>query len=425
MNIVENTKKIFDGNKRPKVSSVFTPRAAEVNDEMYIPRPELERSLNRGLDGTLHVIVHGESGAGKSWLYKKVLRQSNTKFEVANCANVARHGSFDEEFKNLLNHRGKAVEVSYKEKKEARINAAVASAGVDHEAHYDLPKPEPLEALLEALFKEGMSILVIDNLEAIMQSPINMQELGNVITLLDDSRYAKYKIKLLIVGVPSDIRSYFRQVANQATVANRLMEIPEVSKLKHEQVEVLVKRGFASLQANVDDNTMTTWVNHIDKVTLGIPQRLHEYCEELAYSCEDADWNCSVDLLEKADEKWLAGGIAQAYTMVEAVLNDRRTTAGRRNQVLYALGEVNSESFSAPEIEKKVREIFSESTLGKTLAVGQILAEIASRENPLIKRTVKGDAYQFTDPRFLMCIRVMLEKSSNGKSVSKKDFGSV
>ena len=268
-------------------------------------------------------------------------------------------------------------------------------------------------------------MLVVDNLEAIMQSTALMQELGNVITLLDDDRYAKYKIKLLVVGVPSDVRSYFRQIANQATVANRLTEIPEVSKLKYSQVESLVRRGFEKLQVNITEETMATWVNHINKVTLGIPQRLHEYCEELSYACEDAGWNGTTDLIHEADKKWLSGGIAQAYTMVEAVLNGRRTTAGRRNQVLYTLGQVDSESFSASDVEKSVRAIFPSSTQGKTLAVGQILADISSRDNALIKRTVKGDAYQFSDPRFLMCIRVMLEKSPDGKSVLKRDFGNI
>ncbi len=50
-----------------------------------------------------------------------VLRQNSSEYKVANCANVARHGSFDREFEDLLNHYGGAEETGYKEKVVAQI----------------------------------------------------------------------------------------------------------------------------------------------------------------------------------------------------------------------------------------------------------------------------------------------------------------
>lgn len=54
-----------------KPEEVFTPRSPEVNSEMYIARPDLEKALKNALRSSLHVIIHGESGTGKSWLYKQ------------------------------------------------------------------------------------------------------------------------------------------------------------------------------------------------------------------------------------------------------------------------------------------------------------------------------------------------------------------
>jgi DNA replicative helicase MCM subunit Mcm2 (Cdc46/Mcm family) len=45
------------------------------------------------LRGNLHIIIHGESGTGKSWLYKKTFRDAGVQFLVANLANASRLGS--------------------------------------------------------------------------------------------------------------------------------------------------------------------------------------------------------------------------------------------------------------------------------------------------------------------------------------------
>jgi archaellum biogenesis ATPase FlaH len=408
---------------RPEVSAVFTPRAADVNEEMYVQRLELEKELSRAIKGALHIVVHGESGAGKSWLYKKVLKQLGIRYEIANCANVARKGSFDYEFQNIQNREGGAEKTGYTETKSAEVNVAVAKGALEHEGNYEIRRKEPLESLLESMSAKGMTLLVMDNLEAIMDDAARMTELGNIITLLDDGNYARYNVKLLIVGVPADVRDYFGRIRNQATVANRLSEIPEVSVLTREQVETLVKRGFLEkLRIEVQPDVLATWLEHINSITLGIPQRLHEYCEGLAYACEDQEWQASVDLLQRADERWLSTGISQAYSIVQLVMNDRRTTAGRRNQVLFALGHVNNDTFRSPDVEEQVRKLFPNSTQDRTLAVGQILADLANRQSPIIKRTTKGDAYQFCDPRYLMCIRVMLDRSQDGQGVVRRDF---
>jgi hypothetical protein len=51
------------------------------------------------------------------------------------------------------------------------------------------------------------------------------------------------------------------------------------------------------------------------------------------------------------------------------------------------------------------------------LGVGQILAEMAKLERSVIRRTPKGDAFQFTDTRFAMAIRVMLKKTDQEKVI--------
>jgi hypothetical protein len=60
------TLNLFGERSRPKINEVFTPRRTEVNREIYVDRLGLEKSLIRALDGSLHAIIFGESGSGKS-----------------------------------------------------------------------------------------------------------------------------------------------------------------------------------------------------------------------------------------------------------------------------------------------------------------------------------------------------------------------
>ena len=56
----------------------------------------------------------------------------------------------------------------------------------------------------------------------------------------------------------------------------------------------------------------------------------------------------------------------------------------------------------------------------RLLGISQILSELSTDERPLLSRTPKGNSYRFVDPKYLMCLRLMLQKSSPDETVSKK-----
>jgi hypothetical protein len=102
-------------------------------------------------------------------------------------------------------------------------------------------------------------------------------------------------------------------------------------------------------------------------------------------------------------------------------MNERETKVGRRNQVLYSLGRINKHVFHVNDVENTLREEFPTSTVGVTLAVGQILSELTGGENPIIKRSSKGATYEFRDARYAMTLRVLLCKDGLKEVVSKVD----
>ena len=417
---------------RKDIHQVFTPRSPEVNPEMYIARPGLEEDLQNALAGTLHILIHGESGCGKSWLYKRVLGTCGAHFASANLANASRLDSITKEMANLVARGQKPQKTGFDETKQAEGSLGIpgiggAKAGLNHTSKYEVPEKDPVEACLEMVRSEAGSkpaCLVLDNLEAIFAQPKLMKELGDIVTLLDDPNYSAHKVKLVIVGIPADVLDYFARSQNRLTIANRIYELREVGALTRGQADELVRKGFVDeLRVSLDAATLKLIQDHVAWITMGIPQCLHEYCLELALFCKANAWGFDEKFLIAADEKWLRSGLSTNYAAVTEMMNERDTSAGRRNQVLFCLGKIESDTLRHTDMEDIVRAEFPISTSGVTLNVPAVLAEIAKGRNPAIKRTPKGDSYRFVAPRFRMCIRTMLVKT--GEKVSKVDLSKI
>ena len=401
--------------RKVKPNDVFTPRLADVNREMYVARPRAEQALRNALRGTLHMIIHGESGTGKSWLYKKTFRDEGIPFRVANLANASRLGSIAEELKNLVHRAQQVVKTGYEEEKSAGVNAALAKGEIKHTGQYKIGQLEPFEACLRYLhgLAEGeTSLLVFDNLEAAFTEPL-LKELADLIILCDDERYASYKVKILIVGVPSGVKEYFYNTPHLTTVANRITELPEVTRLEKGECESLIKRGIIE-KLQYDVSNLPALLYHVAWLTDRVPQVVHEYCLELTMLCSDLGLVTTSEM-QDADHEWMMKSLYYAYGVVESHMNERDTKTGRRNQALYSLALCEGEQFRAQEVEDLVRAEFPLSTEGTILNIPQILSQLSAGQKPLIRRSPKGDAFFFKDPRHRMVLRAMLIKTTDGR----------
>lgn len=250
-----------------------------------------------------------------------------------------------------------------------------------------------------------------------------MRELGDIITLLDDPNYSRHDVKLVLVGTPSELREYFEKTTNRNTVANRLVEIPEVGALKEDQTKQFVEKGFLQqLNVKFSADLLEEFQQHIYWVTDGIPQFLHEFCLELAILIREDSWLPQPLHLTTANRRWLNSSLLSTYTTIEELMNSRETKVLRKNQVLFALGRVQQETFRTNLIEELVRTEFPRSTSEVALDIGGILSLIARQKPSPIKRT-KDLQYRFTTPKFKLCIRVMLTKRN--ERVDKVDFSEL
>lgn len=405
--------------KKKEIKKVFTPRKDIVNKKMYIHRKELEMELKRKINGFKHIIIYGESGCGKSWLYKKILSDEKMGYSMINLANVKRFGSITNVFKYEIAEQEKYEKTKYSDTMKAEANVVVAKGHLEHQKMYEKLEEDPLREYVKKV-NNGKEIVVLDNLESIFGYTEYMQELGDILTLLDDPTY---KVKFLIVGVPSGVIEYFGNRDLLKTVANRLSEVSEVRGLTEEQVIEFIKKGFLQeLLVDIDDNELNNLGKHIYWVTNGIPQKVQEYCEILAYMMEEEDWKYDVSYIEKTDKTWVKDSLHKNYLLISQMMNSNQTDVGRRNQVLYCLGKIKKTVFKVSEIELLLRTEFITTTSGKNLNLRLILNEIADWKNSFIKRSEKE--FIITDNQYILCIRMMLFKIDKEK-IEKLDISNI
>jgi hypothetical protein len=411
-------------NSRKQINEVFTPRKSDVNADMYVERPIHEKSLSRALKRDSHTLVFGESGNGKSWLYKKVLESEGINYVVANCANASRAGSLTQEICKSIISPGTVSRLGYSEEKAAEINAYFAKGGVKHVSNYEIEDDEPLLRAFK-LFNQAdptKKIIVLDNLESIFSSSNLMDELADIVILLDDSRYAACNVNILIVGIPNGVLQYFSQTKNVESVANRIREIQKVDGFDSGQVMEVIRKGFSQLQIPITGNTLISLSDHVHDITLGIAQRVHEYCEALAYEIEDNEWRYESPLLDKADHEWLMQGLRQCYQVVEGHLNSRATAVARKNQVIYCLAKISGHQFETSDIDLLIRKEFPTTVPATNMGLGSIFTVLSSGNSPLIVKSDNANIYNIKDPRYLMCIKIMLYKDQSAEQVVKKKF---
>lgn len=407
--------------KRKKISDVFTPRSAKVNMRMYINRDSLEGELLRKLRGSQNVIVHGESGCGKSWLYKKVFLKHKIPYKVINLAYAESNGSILS-YLESESRVGTNSKVEYLESKEASGNIAVAQAKLIHQNKYVINTKSSLFAYLERFFNKKPGFICLENLEIIFSNSLMMKELANLIIMLDDEDFAAYQTKFLIVGVPANILEYFSQSKNLSTVANRLVEVSEVKPMSQQQVFDFVNKGFIEeLKIQMDDLDLDLLKKHIFYITGGVPQRMHEYSEILAYLIEERDWYFDAQMLDIVNKQWLLDSLYKNYEVILKLMNSENTTIGRRNQVLYCLGMIDSKTFTLGTIEDLVRREFPNTCKAQALNLSIPLGDIAEAANPIIMKS--GKSFVINDMKYILCLRAMLIKRD--EKVSRVDLNHV
>lgn len=413
---------IFSSDIDPE--KVFTPRAADVNPRLYIPRPELEEELVDGLKESQHLVIFGESGNGKSWLYKSVFSKQKVYFEVVNLVQASRLGGLNEAFKDKLSSKGLLEQSEYEVASSGGFKPAGIGADISGKWKYVLSKKEPFERLLASIREEAggkRAALVFDNFEQIVGYDDICKQVSNCIVLLDDQVYSQYNVKIVIVGTPSGIDEHLSKSGNVQTISTRLKEIPEVERMTRGEAKSLMKLGLEDILKLKIVGNSDIFYDRMLNITDRIALELQELGLRIAKEALKKDKKIDQKVMARAVSKWANNSIKANCAMVMTRMNSRDTKAARRNQCIYACGAIEADSFTYKDIEAKIRELFPETTKGVSLNVSGELSKLARDENPLLKRLPTDDAYRLSSPKVRMAIRTLLS-IQDGKVVKDNTY---
>ncbi len=190
-----------------------------------------------------------------------------------------------------------------------------------------------------------------------------------------------------------------------------------MDSFNRELTGAIVAKGFKELlDISISDDDLTKLKERVFFVTMGVAQRIHELCETLALRVRDNGWRFSEAALQQAEKDWLRIGFRDSYVTVEGHLNNRRTQVSRKNQVIFAIGRCEAHQFDTNMIEELIREHFRKTIPASgDMGIGVILSELCKGDTPLLVRHPKTAQYRIRDPRFVMCIRLIIQKGVDGK----------
>ena len=430
------------------IEDVFTPRGP-VNRKMYINRGQVEDDLARSANDTLHIIIFGNSGCGKSWLYKKVFKEKGIFFLTVNLSGASSQQSIAKELVSTVGRRNGTGRV--KKAKSHGFSWFITYSETE-ELSTELDGHDAfLNALKHCRKLAGRrpAFLVFENLELIFEQRDLLRELGNIIALLDDDQFAKFDVRIAIVGTPSNIRNYFRSVPRLETIANRLIELEEIARLSDEDVARFVERGFRTLlKYREETNAVNYLIRRAITVTRGNAQRLHEFCKEVALQGQQ-DRFLSLERIEKGEREWLRRRFHINQTTVASwIVDPARETAlmGQylkdgyvsdlllQNLYLCALGLVKEDEFTVQDVTELIQDELSahpvtQKVLRKlegqiAMRTGSMLAKLADDINgashPILDRFEPPSGnriFRFRDMQYQMCLSSMFNVFDNGRRV--------
>lgn len=415
---------IFKADKQP--NEVFNPRG-EYNPDMYIERPEYERSFRLALQSDLCILVHGQSGTGKTWLTRRVLSGQLFEYRVVNLATASNVGSINICLKNIMSSEGWEIRTSKTERMTASANTVIMNGKLETEKKFENHVDYFMEFLkffkYKANNKNRKRYVVFENMEAILADDNLIKELANLITLVDDDKVLQYKTKFIIIGATKDIHQYFRKVSNVNTIDNRVYELEDIGTLTTTQARQLIRQGFEKLQIEfVSDEIKMNCIEEYVRITGGLPQRLHELCLIFSQLCREKNQPVENTLVKEGIAKWIRTSLHKNYVFTARLLDNDGKENSFKNRVLYCLTQKDALYFTKEEIDAELIEEFPISVAGKsTLAITtRILNELCKCDPPLLCSSEDTfGQYAFVDFKCALCLRAILLKKD--EQVYKND----
>lgn len=406
---------VMDYFRQKKPEEVFTPRAAEVNNLMYINRPVLEAELLTAIRTNYHVVVYGDSGCGKSWLYKHTFKDNNIFYDVIDFSGAKTADDVDLIILECLSGYEEYYETDKEEERKTSFNPQNMGAERVERTKFSKAPVSATALLMEAIrnaAKRKRAVLVLENIEHILDNEEVLNQVQRMVLDLDNKDLSKFKVTLCIVGVPAEVRELLTAGNKYQTIANRVVEIPEVNRLSIEGVKLFARRGFEQ-ELDFTVESADFCYSQIAYMSDRVPQFVHDICLHSALIGEDV-LTISPDIIEAASSKWLATNARQNHEFICDCLEGSGQMTTPTARVMYAISKCEKRYFTSEDIDKVQTDIFNKKLDGKKPRSKRILTKLSIGEKRLLKCNENGHVFNLVSPKLRPVLRSCLKLSKDG-----------
>ncbi len=406
------------GRSKPK--EVFTPRAPRVNQKMYISRFEQERAMKRALDSNYCIVIYGDSGCGKSWLYRKVFADLGVSFSVLDLGTCQDQDDVD---LILLDRIARLEEFEIQEKEEEReLDIRPMRAGVREKKSlsYKRNVSSPFKRMCTLMRSEKnftRGVIVFENVEHIIDKPNLISFIQSKIMEIDNNDEANGDISIAVVGVPFELSKILSEGNHYQTISNRIYEIPEMGQLEPDQAEEFMKRGFIELLKLKFSYDFDLCLRAIATATNRVPQYLHDVCLLASLAAEEADGEINQELVEKAIVDWVVSSDKSAFTLIDSIVSSDKSSGRLKSKVLFCLAQIEDPYFSKDDITALLEKFFPRYCDTVKPATKRTLSSLSKISTGILKASKDGNHFQIRTPAIRGALRSSLTLQQDDEEV--------
>ena len=392
---------------------------------MYVNRPDHEAALRRGIRTGYNIVVHGDSGCGKSWLYKKVFKDEGVFFKVVDFSTAGDADEVDILLLEAVTEYMQWVESSKTNERDIEFKPANMGGKYKEQTVFAKLEASPFARLLSAIRhqagKSKKSFLVFENLEYILDKEDVVKKIQTMLLALDDPNSAKFDVKICLVGVPSEIKEVLSDGNKYQTISNRVYEVPEVDRLSRTAVNLLVVRGLEQeLEYTIESKTYC--YSKIAFVTYRIPQYVHDVCLHVAMRAEETLNQVNPEVIDLALRDWIMSNSRQSIEFVRRWIMGDRAPNRTRAKIIYTISRLEEHFFSAEDITEELKKQFPKSMSGKRVQTLAALRKMSEGEERILKCDADRRLFRVATPQIRSSLRICLNVDKTEETVSIKSF---
>lgn len=378
---------------------------------MYVHRQTYETELRRAIRSKYHIIIFGDSGCGKSWLYKKVFEEAKVAYETIDLSAVESPDDFDLALLDIVTRKNPWVEV---ERETENVRSAMpADIGYRKGGVAKFVKGEESAffqvcQLLRSEAKSRRAFIVFENLEHAVSSKDVLIYLRSLLLLLDDERFAEVDVQICMIGVPSDLKSLLSDGNKYQTISNRVIEISEVSRMSKDEAKILINQGFRR-ELEMDIESPDLCVSQIIFLTQRIPQYIHDVCLQVAFVAEEQGTIVNPDAVMKGARTWVETNARQHREFIDGVLGRGKRRTDQKSRVIYAISRCETSTFYALDIETILRETFPKSVGIRRVQVLKTLNDLSQGEKRILRKDEALEKFRIVTPKLRSVLRYCLD----------------